>query len=125
MQQQSSSSPPSHLLWKRLVIVGDEQSGKTWLIHRFITNRTMKVDVSPDFQSHHAIVDVDGKIVDLAVWDTPGLEDYDRVRPVSYPNTHVILICFSVEKRWNYTSVCDMVSFVISPALHGTGGERC
>lgn len=39
----------------------------------------------------------DGRNVELALWDTAGQEDYDRLRPLSYPDSHVILICISVD----------------------------
>lgn len=42
---------------------------------------------------------VDGIQVSLGLWDTAGQEDYDRLRPLSYPQTDVFLICFSVA-RW-------------------------
>lgn len=42
-------------------------------------------------------MEVDGKHVELALWDTAGQEDYDRLRPLSYPDSHVILICFAVD----------------------------
>lgn len=50
------------------------------------------------FNQHSvADVEVDGKRVELALWDTAGQEDYDRLRPLSYPDSHVILICFAVD----------------------------
>jgi len=41
-------------------------------------------------------VEVDGKHVELAIWDTAGQEDYDRIRPLSYPDSHVVVICFDI-----------------------------
>ena len=32
----------------------------------------------------------------LGLFDTAGQEDYDRLRPLSYPQTDVFLVCFSV-----------------------------
>ncbi len=35
--------------------------------------------------------------VELGLWDTAGQEDYDRLRPLSYPDTDVVLMCYSVD----------------------------
>ena len=40
---------------------------------------------------------VDGRSVQLALWDTAGQEDYERLRPLAYSKAHVLLIGFSVD----------------------------
>jgi small GTP-binding protein len=46
-----------------------------------------------------------GQRVDLQLNDTAGQEDYDRLRPVSYPNTDVFLLCFSLDDAENTRNV--------------------
>lgn len=48
---------------------------------------------------------VDGKPISLGLWDTAGQEDYDRLRPLSYPQTDVFLICFSIVSRASFDNV--------------------
>lgn len=62
------------------------------------------------FENYIANVSLDnGKIVELALWDTAGQEDYDRLRPLSYPETDVVLICFAINLRTSFTNVQDRV----------------
>lgn len=35
-------------------------------------------------------------VITLNVWDTSGLDDYDRLRPLAYPATDVFLLCFDI-----------------------------
>lgn len=55
---------------------------------------------------------VDGKPISLGLWDTAGQEDYDRLRPLSYPQTDVFLICFSIVSRASFDNVKAKVSAI-------------
>ncbi|KAL0580582.1 Rho GTPase [Marasmius crinis-equi] len=48
---------------------------------------------------------VDDQQVELSLWDTAGQEEFDRLRSLSYAETHVIMICFSVDNPTSLENV--------------------
>uniref|UniRef100_A0A8C0LES7 Ras homolog family member B n=1 Tax=Canis lupus dingo TaxID=286419 RepID=A0A8C0LES7_CANLU len=68
---------------KKLVIAGDGACAKTCLLIIFSKDQFPEVYVPTQ--------------VELALWDTAGREDHDHLRPLSYPDTDVILVCLSID----------------------------
>ncbi|KAI8375828.1 Rho type small GTPase [Blakeslea trispora] len=93
---------------KKLVVVGDGGCGKTSLLVVYQRKAFPQRYVPTVFENYIANVSLDsGKVVELALWDTAGQEDYDRLRPLSYPETDVVLICFAINFRQSFTNVQD------------------
>jgi len=84
---------------KKLVVVGDGACGKTCLLIVFSKDDFPKAYIPTVFDNYVAEVQVDGVSVELALWDTAGQEEFDRLRPLSYPDTDVVLIAFAVDSQ--------------------------
>lgn len=82
---------------RKLVIIGDGACGKTSLLSVFTLGYFPTHYVPTVFENYVTDCRVDGRSVQLALWDTAGQEDYERLRPLAYAQSHVILIGFSVD----------------------------
>lgn len=54
-----------------------------------------------------------GKAVELALWDTAGQEEYDRLRPLSYPETDLLFVCFAIDCPNSLENVMDKVENIV------------
>jgi small GTP-binding protein len=72
------------------------------------------------FDNFNTVVVVDNRQVNLGLWDTAGQEDYDRLRPLSYQNADVFLICFSVVNPSSFENVRGKVLLSFSHPLTQT-----
>lgn len=95
---------------RKLVVVGDGGCGKTCLLTVYAENRFPEEYVPTVFENLVTMIPspVDPtKIIELALWDTAGQEDFDRLRPLSYNDTDVILIVFACNHRPSLLNVQD------------------
>jgi small GTP-binding protein len=61
------------------------------------------------FDNYAVTVMIRGEPFTLGLFDTAGQEDYDRLRPLSYPQTDVFLVCYSVVSPSSFENVKEKV----------------
>ncbi|KAH6902644.1 signal transducer [Coprinopsis sp. MPI-PUGE-AT-0042] len=92
---------------RKLVVVGDGGCGKTCLLIVYAENRFPEAYIPTVFENYVTQRNFEGKLIELALWDTAGQEEYDRLRPLSYPESNVILIVFSIDFPTSLANVQD------------------
>lgn len=118
----------------KCVVIGDGAVGKTSLLISYTTNTfpsdyvptvfdnytttvslrdpnysdpssTEALAANPNANSTHSNEHL--RVFKLNLWDTAGQEEYDRLRPLSYPQTDIFLICFALTERSSFRNVAD------------------
>ncbi|ODQ78725.1 hypothetical protein BABINDRAFT_26892, partial [Babjeviella inositovora NRRL Y-12698] len=93
-----------------IVVVGDENCGKSTFVTGFLSSMATKTcraqKIHQTIQIHEQDVSVSpGETVQLVLWDFPGHESFDRLRPLGYTEADVAIICFDVNDRTSFESV--------------------
>ncbi|KAI8924974.1 P-loop containing nucleoside triphosphate hydrolase protein [Entophlyctis helioformis] len=93
---------------KKLVIVGDGTCGKTSLLMVQAGQAFPEQYVPTIFENYITKISLPNnasKSVELSLWDTAGQEDYDRLRPLSYPDTDVAVIAFAISNPDSFDNI--------------------
>ncbi|XP_062333924.1 rho-related GTP-binding protein RhoH [Osmerus eperlanus] len=89
----------------KCVLVGDSAVGKTCLLVRF-TSETFPDSYKPTvFENTGVEVFMDGVQISLGLWDTAGNDTFRNIRPMSYQQADVVLVCYSVANPASLASV--------------------
>ncbi|KAK0737439.1 small GTPase superfamily [Apiosordaria backusii] len=102
----------SKTVQRKLVLLGDGACGKTSLLNVFTRGYFPTVYEPTVFENyvHGAFLDkykmgaridifVDNVHIELSLWDTAGQEEFDRLRSLSYDDTDLIMLCYSVDSK--------------------------
>ncbi|KAI5966347.1 RHO4 [Candida pseudojiufengensis] len=92
----STKSKSNHRM--KIVVVGDGAVGKSCLLISYSQNKFPEIYVPTVFENYIVpLLSPQGnKIFELELWDTAGQEEYDRLRPLSYRDVDLLLVCFAL-----------------------------
>jgi len=102
----------------KLVVVGDGAVGKTSLLISYATNNFPTDYVPTVFENYTARKKRNDETILLHLWDTAGQEEYDRLRPLSYPGADVVLLCFSTVSQASYDAIRDKWAPEVNHYIH-------
>ena len=89
----------------KLVFVGDECVGKSCFLIRATTSHFEREYIPTVFDNSEANLTINGLRCWVGLWDTAGQEDYARLRPFSYYDSDVFVVCFDVANRRSFRNV--------------------
>ncbi|KAF3351239.1 hypothetical protein VD0002_g2462 [Verticillium dahliae] len=84
---------------RKLVLLGDGACGKTSLLNVFTRGYFPTVYEPTVFENYVHDIFVDNVHIELSLWDTAGQEEFDRLRSLSYDDTDLIVLCYSVDSK--------------------------
>lgn len=102
---------------KRMTIIGRGGCGKTSILQRLIySNFSEEIPATP-IESESLDYVMNGKNINLKIFDTSGQEDYSRFRALTLPVSDYILICFSVDDPLSYSEVFDTIHYMVKDKM--------
>ncbi|KAH3901139.1 Rho family GTPase RHO4 SCDLUD_002621 [Saccharomycodes ludwigii] len=100
---------PTHHV--KIVVVGDGAVGKTCLLITYTSGRfPTDADYVPTVFDNYVtnITYKDKYNIELALWDTAGQEEYNRLRPLSYSDVDILLVCYSADNKTSFENVREL-----------------
>lgn len=88
----------------KIVLLGDASIGKTSLQITFETGAFPEQAIHVN-HSWVPLINVENIEFGIQIWDTGGHDQYDNIRPLSYPHTDVFFLCFSLVSQKSFQSI--------------------
>jgi cell division control protein 42 len=89
----------------KCVVIGDAAVGKTCMLISYTRNDFPAAYVPTVFDIIGTSVRIDNREYVLNLFDTAGEEAFDRLRPMSYADADVFLVCYSIVEHASFENI--------------------
>ncbi|KAL9655682.1 hypothetical protein ABK040_002341 [Willaertia magna] len=89
----------------KVVIIGNGAVGKTSFIYRLFRDSFDEYFFQYGFDN--PCYYFKDRVTTANLWDTAGQDEYDRLRPLSYPDTDLFIICYSIDTVDSFKNVLN------------------
>ncbi|GME88422.1 unnamed protein product [Ambrosiozyma monospora] len=106
----STNVTPDPGLQFKIVIVGDSGCGKTSLFTSFIRGYFPTEYEPTIFENSRTFLKnkTTGEVITADLWDTAGQEDYERLRRLSYQDSNLIILAYSLNARESLLNIPEV-----------------
>jgi small GTP-binding protein len=92
------------MLRRKILLLGDTLCGKTFLANEWSQKNIHQVDTHA-MQTFIQSTWMEGRQIELVIWDNAGLDRYEGFRRLSYNLVHVVLICFDISNPDSFENI--------------------
>lgn len=89
----------------RIVTIGDEQVGKTWLIHMLCDKEIPNEYVPTTYENFCIDKIICGQMITFSLRDTAGRPSVDEFRSICFNNADVFLLCYAADNRESFVNL--------------------
>ena len=95
----------------RIVIIGDTSVGKTSILNQLIEQTFQEYEQSTVGANYQLYVEeIDGKKVEIQIWDTAGQEKFKSLGPIYYRNARGAAVVFDVTNRNTFDDLSEWIN---------------
>lgn len=92
----------------KCTLVGAPGIGKSSLVRNFIHRDSASDAYFPTtIESYDTVVKLDKCDIHLDLSDTGGKDEFDQLRPLSYPKTDVFILCYAIDSMSSFAEVTE------------------
>lgn len=92
----------------KVVLLGEGKVGKTSIITRYVRDQFSEIYKETEQAAHLTKrLNIEGRSVNLAIWDTAGQEKYHAVAPIYYRDSDGAILVYDITDNDSFKKVCN------------------